>query len=147
MDTGYAEQIHHLMAKFRKLGAGANFGDMTQGEFMILKTIKMISERSEGVTISTLSERLRISKSAVSQMINSLEDKGYVERFTTRNDRRLVYVRLTVRGGEVLSEKLRTFLKGMNTVFDKMGEEDTKELLRLLRKLYDIYKSTQGENQ
>ena len=139
MDTNNAEKIHQMMQKFHKLRINTKIlGEMPNSEIMMLKKIKMNSSEDKGVTMSTLSDLLEISKPAVSQLINVLEDKGYVERITTKNDRRLVYVRLTENGEQCLAKQLRSFLDGMNQVFAKMGEDDTADLLRLLNKLYTI---------
>ena len=141
MNGGKAEKIYEMMQKFQKMKMRTNAkmaGEIPRSELKMLKMIKMNSSETEGVKVSTLSELLDISKSAVSQMINALEDKGYVERVTTKNDRRVVYVRLTENGKERLAKELRAFLQGMDKIFTKMGEEDTEELLRLLEKLYTI---------
>ncbi|HEY8909557.1 MAG TPA: MarR family transcriptional regulator [Desulfosporosinus sp.] len=136
---GSGEKIYQAMQKFQKLGVTSKFaGELPRSEIMMLKMINLDTSQNEGVTISTLSERLEISKSAVSQMINVLEDKGYVERITTKNDRRIVYVRLTESGEQSLEKSLQSLLKHLNQVFDKMGEEDTETLLELLNKLYII---------
>jgi DNA-binding MarR family transcriptional regulator len=90
------------------------------------------------VTISTLSEYLAISKPAVSQMVNVLEDRGYVERITTKNDRRIVYVRLTEAGELSLEKALQHLMKVLDEIFGKMGEKDTIKLLELLDKLCSI---------
>lgn len=139
MDMNTAEKIYLIMQKFQKIGMNTKItGEMPRSEIMMLKMIRMNISGTEGVTISTLSELLEISKSAVSQMINALEDKGYIERITTKNDRRLVYVRLTENGEQSLARELHSFLEGMALIFAKMGEEDTEDLLRLLKKLYLI---------
>lgn len=139
MEIGNGEKVYQSMQKFQKLGMNLKFaGEMPRSEFMMLKMIKIDTSENEGVTISALSERLEISKSAVSQMINVLEDKGYVERITTKNDRRIVYVRLTEAGEQSLEKSLQSMLKILNQVFEKMGEKDTETLLGLLNKLYLI---------
>jgi DNA-binding MarR family transcriptional regulator len=139
MTSGKAEKIYELMQKFQKMRMNANSeGEIPRSELKMLKMIRMNSTEAEGVKISTLSELLNISKSAVSQMINALEDKGYVERVTTKNDRRVVYVRLTGDGEACFTKQIQAFLHGMDKIFAKMGEEDTEELLRLLEKLYTI---------
>lgn len=139
METTNAEKIHGIMQKFQKVRQNAKMtGELPHSEIMMLKLIKGHSAGEQGVTISNLSELSEITKSAVSQIINALEDKGYVERLTTKNDRRLVYVRLTESGSRCLSRQLKLFLKGIERIFAKMGEEDTRELLRLLEKLYSV---------
>ena len=139
MNGGKAEKIYEIMQKFQKMRVNASLsGEIPRSELKMLKMIKMNSSEVEGVKISTLSELLDISKSAVSQVINALEDKGNVVRITTKNDRRVVYVRLTESGEECFAKELQVFFNGMNKIFTKMGEEDTEELLRLLEKLYAI---------
>ena len=139
MDNSHAEKIYEIMRKFHKIRTNTQtIGGMLRSEMMMLKMIKKNSTEIDGVTISTLSELLEISKSAVSQMINALEDKGYVERMTTKNDRRLVYVGLTESGEECFAKERKAFLQEMADIFAKMGEEDTADLLRLLEKLYLI---------
>ena len=71
-------------------------------------------------------------------MINVLEDKDYVERISTKNDRRIVYVRLTELGEHSLEKALQSFLQVANQIFGRMGEKDTETLLGLLDKLYLI---------
>lgn len=139
MDNSNADKIYQIMQNFQKIKRNKRTdGEIPHSEIMMLNKIKINSSNTEGVTISALSELLDISKSAVSQMINALEDKEYVERITTRNDRRLVYVRLTESGEQCLAKELQAFLQGLAQIFSKMGEEDTEELLRLLNKLYLI---------
>lgn len=139
MDCGNVEKIYETMQKFHKMKMNLNdTGEITRGEIMMLKMIKANSSEHEGVTISTLSELLNISKPAVSQVLNTLEDKKYVERSAVKNDRRLVHVRLTGSGEECLARKYQAQLLMMNKVFDRMGEDDTKQLLQLLEKLYTI---------
>jgi len=139
MEKSNAVKIYQILQKFHKTGLSRKItGGMPHSEIMMLKKIKLNCYETEGVTISTLSKLLEVSKSAVSQMVNNLEDKGYIERINTKNDRRLVYVRLTVSGEQCLAKELQSLLQKMDEMFDGMGEEETEDLLRLLEKLYSI---------
>lgn len=139
MQISNAEKIYEIMEKFRRNMMNKKMsGEIPRSEFKLLKVVKMNSTEKEGVTISSLSDHLEISKSAVSQMINLLEDEGYIERVFTKNDRRLVYVRLTDGGEKYIAQRYQEFLESMTEIFNRMGEKDTEELLRLLEKLYDI---------
>lgn len=139
MEPNNAEKIFQIMQKFQKLSLNAKKGgEMTRSEIMMLRVIKMNTGDAEGVTISALSERLEITKPAVSQMINGLEDKGYVDRISTKSDRRMVFVRVTELGEQSLKAAQQNFLKKLNQVFEKLGAQDTKTLLGLLEKLYTI---------
>ncbi|NCB42645.1 MAG: MarR family transcriptional regulator [Clostridia bacterium] len=139
MNTENAEKIYQIMSKFHKIRVNSKMcGEIPHSEAMMLKMIKRKGSLEEGVTISDLSAHSQITKAGVSQMINALEDKGFVERFRSKNDRRLVYVRITEAGDKSLKKALQQFLGDLERIFAKMGEEDTKDLLRLLYKLYGI---------
>ncbi|MGL5329185.1 MAG: MarR family winged helix-turn-helix transcriptional regulator [Peptostreptococcaceae bacterium] len=86
---------------------------------------------------SELSKCLMITKPAVSKVINGLEEKGYVERMTDKSDRRVVYINLTETGMKILEEENKRFEIFTQRVIEKMGEDDTEEMIRLFKKMYD----------
>lgn len=88
-----------------------------------------------GVTMSDLSRLMGISKPAVTQIINDLEHRGCVERVSTKNDRRLVYVQITKTGEEILLRGEREFQEKLEIVVRSLGEKDTQELIRIITKL------------
>ncbi|AHM57995.1 transcriptional regulator, MarR family (plasmid) [Peptoclostridium acidaminophilum DSM 3953] len=145
MDMSNAYKIVQIMQKFQKSTANLkNIIDMPRSEFMMLKLIKANTKDNDGVTVSMISELLEISKPAVSQMINVLEEKGLVDRITTKKDRRVVYVKLTDAGVQSLKKAMESYMTNINGIFEKMGEEDTAEFLRLLEKFYII--ASEDEN-
>jgi DNA-binding MarR family transcriptional regulator len=145
VDTNNLEKVYKAIQKFKKISSFSEvFSDMSHSEFIMMKLIQDKTEEEKGVKISTLSSFLMISNPAVSQMINTLETKGYVERITTKNDRRVVYVTLTKLGEANLEKACQSFVRVASDILGKMGQEDTETLLRLLDKLYriaDEYKS------
>lgn len=68
--------------------------------------VKLLKERGEA-KISEISEVLYLSDSTVSGIIDRLEDRGFVERIRSKEDRRVVNVRLT--------DKAHTFGKEIHT--------------------------------
>ncbi|WP_019850091.1 MarR family winged helix-turn-helix transcriptional regulator [Desulfitobacterium sp. PCE1] len=140
MQESKTVRLFETIKKFRRLSL--NFrgsGEIPHREIMMLKLIKHHSGKG-GITISTLSEHFEISKPAVSQMINALEDKNYVERITTKSDRRMVYVRLTELGEEALAEAFHEMQGKLEIYLEKMGEQDMETLIALLDKLHRIMK-------
>jgi DNA-binding MarR family transcriptional regulator len=141
------EKLFGALKKFRKLSM--NFrgsGEIPHREIMMLKLIKAHSGE-EGITMTTLSEHFEISKPAVSQMINGLEDKNMVERITLKSDRRIVYVRLTELGEETLAKSFQEMHNKLNGYLEKMGEEDIETLVSLLDKLHRIMSEDSNEDK
>ena len=115
---------------------------ISQGEIVILHKIvqlqKGLQENEPGVKISELSKAATMSKPAVSQMLNALENKALIERVTTKVDRRVVYVKLTDQGHEQFKNKTSELTNLLDKIVNELGEEDTESLVHLLGKLNDI---------
>lgn len=89
-------------------------------------------------TPGEISAASNISTARVASILNSMEKKGYITRATDTKDRRKVIVEITETGrayaGEAL-EKLKTML---GVIFDELGEDDVRELIRILKKTFDV---------
>jgi len=138
MNNDQVERIYQVMKQLHLLRNNVQTSsDISRSEFFMLKAIRRNST-PQGLSMSNLSELLKISKPAVSQMVNSLEEKGYVERILPKSDRRLVLVRLTEAGQQGLDQEMQAFTARLSQTFAELGEKDTEELLRLLTRLYGI---------
>ena len=102
-------------------------------------------ENYYGIKTSDLTKNLCITKPATSKALNSLEEKGYIQRSSNKTDRRVVYVKLTEEGKLYLEEQNIKFKNFTCKVVEKMGEEDTDNLIRLFDKLYNIIEEIQSE--
>lgn len=69
------------------------------------RVLSVLAERS-GITVNELARVTRIERSALSHLLPQLEAEGSVERRAARHDRRVVQVRLTVRGRAVFRDML-----------------------------------------
>ncbi len=104
----------------------------------LFKKSRQISPPPLGVKVSLLSMRSNVSKPAVSQMLKSLEKKQLIERITCEQDRRVVYVRLTDCGHQMIQDSQQFFCRFLGTVIEQLGEEDTQTLIRLTHRMNQI---------
>ena len=79
-----------------------------------------------------------MKKPTTSKMLNNLEDKGYINRLSDKKDRRVTYIDLTQKGVDLLQKHHRSMINYTNEVINRLGEEDTKTLVKLLNKLCNI---------
>ncbi|MDO4794271.1 MAG: MarR family transcriptional regulator [Filifactor alocis] len=108
------------------------FSHLPKSEFCILSVLHMAEKSGEDVTTAFLSERIGVSKSAISQTLKSLESKAYIRRKVRETDRRVVDVVFTDKGRENFRRDADDFLHHMEEVLDRLDEEDRKEFIRLL---------------
>ena len=79
-------------------------------------------ERHGELTMTHLAETLDVSLSAATGLVDRVEERGFVERIRVPNDRRIVIVRITRAGHQMLedAEILRTEI--IERVLDELDE-------------------------
>ena len=121
------------------------FIGLKRGEFMFLASLAILSgPDSSGIKASQLGKHLQVTSSAVTHNLNALEKAGYIERVSDPSDRRIVLVRLTSAGGEVMEAGNAIFMDSLRGLLDFLGVQDSNELHRLLLKAMDYFKFKEG---
>ena len=103
----------------------------------------MISD--ETVSFKVEKDKNIKAREILKEVYHALEEKGYIQRSSNKTDRRVVYVKLTEEGKLYLEEQNIKFKNFTCKVVEKMGEEDTDNLIRLFDKLYNIIEEIQSE--
>ena len=71
----------------------------------------------------------------------SLEDKGYIQRTRDPKDRRIVMVSLSKKGRASVEAGKEDMTEKAAAFFEKLGADDTQDLLRIIRKASELKKS------
>ncbi|UVI28448.1 MarR family winged helix-turn-helix transcriptional regulator [Paenibacillus spongiae] len=148
-ENSQGKRLIEVMAQIRRVSSKHQMDDIIpHREFHVLEIINSrmqcrSSDEQEqlappGIKVSELSEILHITMPSVSQMINGLEEKGYVKRVTTKNDRRVVYLTLDVEGEAALKKAKNAFLSYTNELVARLGHEETEQFITLCTRLYEI---------
>lgn len=140
MDGNLKEQLIRVMLRFKKLGMTFPLGfDIRMGELFVMNGI------AGNTSCSDIQSNLYITKPAVSQILNTLEKKGYVNREIDKSDRRKISVTLTPQGQEILKETKKYADMTLGTTISRFGEENTRQLISLLTQLVDISEEIKHE--
>ena len=129
-----AENLIRLMADTRG-GITEILQRHMRGEAFMLH---VLSRTEEAALPGQLCEATRTSSARVAATLGSLEQKGYVTREIDPADRRRILVRITEEGrraGEATHCAMHGRLEG---TLRALGEDDTRELLRLVARLKEI---------
>ena len=82
--------------------------------------------------------RAWVSSARIANILRALEAKGWVEREHSKTDRRRVHVTVTDKGFQVIEIKRREFEDRTAAFLEQLGETDTQEMVRLLRRANEI---------
>lgn len=113
--------------------------DLAKHHFIILKML----QKQNKFYVSEIVQMLGITKSQMTASIDKLLKLGYVERETDIEDRRKIYISITLKGEEI-TQKINSrikekILKDMNTISIK-DQEDLFKGLQVLTKLCALNK-------
>lgn len=110
--------------------------NLTGPQGMLLGTLAHNGE----MKISDLSEKLGLSNSTVSGILDRLEKQGLVERTRSEEDRRVVHVNLTPEFRKNAEQRFKDVERNFEDVVNKASAEELDRILiglETLRKLFD----------
>lgn len=110
--------------------------ELTQPQFVLLFSCKWLNERSEkaGITQVQLAQHAKVDVNVTSQVLRTLEKKGYVKRSPHPTDTRANVITVTESGGELANRAVQAVEKADRAFFASVGG-DIRPLNELLRKL------------
>ncbi len=94
---------------------------------------------TEGMTCKEIGDITLITKGTLTGVVDRLEEKGLVERWSVEEDGRKTIVALTRRGQRVYEREYPRHVAFLKSKFDRMGAGDRKQATRLLEKIRGLF--------
>lgn len=139
-----ADEMLRKMTVLIRSHSHKKLGEFVEGEMFVLNHLTFVREK---VLPNELASVMNASTSRIAAILNSLEKKGWITRQIDETDRRRIVVTLTDSGRRFVSERQKAIRDGMEDVLKRLGEEDTREALRLLDRFIDIYNELTPERK
>lgn len=140
--TTNQEIFMRAILKIKRVGKPhAFFENLNFGDMAVFGTMRqMTDEGAEDSLIKTssISNKLKISKPALTQIINRLEEKGLIQRVYSKKDRRCTFLQLTEKGTKAFNDEENNMKLMLKTVEEKMGTADFLKLAELVEKFSDV---------
>lgn len=107
---------------------------LTLSDYEVLLQLARAPEHH--MSMSRLAERVLLTRSGITRLVNGLCDAGLVTRVSCPSDARVCYAQLTPAGHEMFAKARTTHIEGVRTMFlDRFGEDDLDRLGDLLGRL------------
>lgn len=94
---------------------------------------------TEGMTCKDIGDRTLITKGTLTGVVDRLEEKGLVERWSVEGDGRKTIVALTRRGERVYEKEFPRHVEFLKSKFDSLSASDRNRATRLLQKIKDLF--------
>ena len=126
------EAIIYLYTESRRITKElARRADLTGPQLTVVKMLEQIGDLS----LSELSERIRAQNSTVTGIIDRMEREGLVVRERSKEDRRVVYIRLTTKGRRLAEEIPVEPMEIFRGALEALTASETRELVKILGKV------------
>jgi len=139
--TGLSHDLFQIVKRFLRLDLKLKSIDgLTRSEQELLVMLLMnFDETQKVLTVTEISTHLQITTAGVTQLLNPLEDTGYIERLPDPRDRRIVRIGLTGKATRDASALILDAQEKMVELVKLMGEEDSKTFIRLMIQAIEFF--------
>jgi MarR family transcriptional regulator, 2-MHQ and catechol-resistance regulon repressor len=116
----------------RRLSSDLEREGLSASGFSVLVVLTTAGGQLE---LRALRRRLRTSKANATEVVTTLEGRGFVVRTRLVHDRRAAAVSLTARGEEVVERLFPEHSERVRAAFDVLDEDEKRSLAEICRKL------------
>lgn len=108
--------------------------------------LNIIVKREGPFTPLKIAELLEVSKPMITAHISALEKKGYIQKESSKEDKRSFYVTPTEKAKELVKATTKKMNKSLKQIEDTLGAETFDSLLNILQETNKVLKHTKGED-
>ncbi len=102
-DENLGEELYNLLAELLNRKMNRTVLDSIRGEYGVLRYLMYVQDKTSA---GILTEQLHVVPGRMTDILNSLETKGFIKRQKSDEDRRRVVVCITESGREEVCQKM-----------------------------------------
>ena len=136
----YLIKSFELMRSLENVDFFAGVSNLSRTEFHLLREVILEAEKGKNIISSELARRLGITRSAVSQIVTKMEQRGIVIRVSSPTDRKIAYICLSESSMAVFEEQCKQANETMKRIVELYGEDKIRTFFNEyveLRKVVD----------
>jgi MarR family transcriptional regulator, 2-MHQ and catechol-resistance regulon repressor len=104
---------------------------INHNEFLVLELLYQEGEQP----IQKVGKKVFIASSSITYVIDKLEKNGYIQRIPCKEDRRVMYAKITELGTKMMEELYPQYQEKLNMIFADCQEKEMNELAHMLTKV------------
>jgi DNA-binding MarR family transcriptional regulator len=124
------ERVHYIVSK-RLHPEIAIERELTKTQFVLLKTLCVKNKW----TVSKLAEYMGVKPSAITVGADRLYKRGFVQRYRSDLDRRIVFLEITEEGQKILGEAETERLTAISSYLNHLSSDELGTFINIYEKL------------
>lgn len=131
MDACYqAKRVRDMMSKLPN--------EVTPTHIHYLDVITKLELDGAEVKVSDISDELGLPRPGVTKTIKDMERLGFVEKKASEADGRIVYIRSTQAGRDLVGKYVDEYFTGLGESLVDITDEDADIMIATIEKIYDV---------
>lgn len=131
MDACYqAKRVRDMMPKLPN--------GVTPTHIHYLDVITKLELDGAEVKVSDISDELGLPRPGVTKTIKDMERLGFVEKKSSETDGRIVYIRSTQAGRDLVCKYVDEYFTGLGESLTDITDEDADTMIAIVEKLYEV---------
>ena len=145
----YAQKLLRAFSQFKKIHwKPPHIKDLKPSEFMVLQVVKhFYIDGTDSMMVSEISDQLKIARPTVTQLVNSLQRKGFLEKHRDEHDKRVVRIHLSEKGKDLAKKGADEFYRRFEGLAEHLGNAKSDELAVLLQEVFDYFQETESKKR
>lgn len=103
-----------------------------------LERIIELQEVHEKVKVSDLSSALNLPRPGVTRTVNSMVEKGYLNKMSSKEDGRVTYIEISDKGMDLFEKFNRDFFKDLSLSLSHISIEEADIMIETIEKFYQV---------
>ena len=137
----YVGKIQAMTRKLQNVVFVKGKKSFNNSELRMLEEIVAADKKGERLISTQLADKVGVTRSAISQMVNRLSEKGLVQRVPDDVDRKIAYIELTGNAKELYNAQRKRMGEVVAKVVADFGADKANQMLKLVDEFCDsVYK-------
>lgn len=137
----YLGKIQAMTRKLQNVVFVKGKKSFNNSELRMLEEIVAADKKGERLISTQLADKVGVTRSAISQMVNRLSEKGLVQCVPDDVDRKIAYIELTGNAKELYNAQRKRMGEVVAKVVADFGADKANQMLKLVDEFCDsVYK-------
>lgn len=103
-----------------------------------LERVIELQETHEKVKVSDLSSALNLPRPGVTRTVNSMVEKGYLNKMSSKEDGRVTYIEISDKGMALFEKFNREFFNDLSSSLNHISVEEADIMIETIEKFYQV---------
>ena len=134
----YLNEIFCVIQKMDRLTVADKKTSFNNLEIRLIGEILSSGYVGKRLISTQLADRLGVTRSAISQIVNKLEERGVVKRVADDVDKKIAYIELTQEAHDAYAKDMCVYIEFVGRVAREFGEERFMKMCSMFNEFYEL---------